>query len=142
MGKKLLAFIGINVLVIICGALFLWHSYNPEPFNDLGMTRLQAGKVVSNVEHESRSAGEIKIMAGFCAILLVGCTIGLFYRKVKKDKTEFASKNHAHVAGDPISKDEIQTTSLRDWTIALLILSGGLLLPVVIAVFFGFSHFW
>ncbi len=162
MAKKLFVFIGLNVLIIICGALFLWHSYNPEPFNDLGMRRLQPSKVVSGAEQGTRYTGGKKIMVGLCAFLLIGCTIWFFYRKMEKDsqpdkieidnplyknsltsgRTEFAPKNHSYIAEYSPKKEEVEATSLRDWVIALLILSGGCLLPVIIAVFFGFSHFW
>ena len=49
MGRKLSAFIGINLLLIIFGAVFFWFHYNPEPFNDIGMSTIQPSQAVTNV---------------------------------------------------------------------------------------------
>ena len=135
MGKNLLAYCCINVLVITCGVIFLWLHYNPEPFNDLGRTTLKPTKVVTILEHGPRYARGIKIIAGFSALLLVGCMFWVVYRKIKKG-------NHDRIDECLIKKEEMESTSLWEWAIALFICPGCLILPVFIAVFFGFSHFW
>ena len=135
MGKKLLAYCCINVVAIICAAFFLRVHYNPEPFNDLGMTRHQQTKVVSSLEHGPRYTSEINFIAGSSALLLLGWMFWFFYRKIKKENDDCIN--------ECLQKTEkIEPISLRGWAIALLICPGGIILPVFIAVFFGFSHFW
>ena len=131
MVKKELVFCCIIALLIIGGAFFLSHYYNPEPFNDMGRTVLKPDKVIAGVEHGSRYAREIKLIVVSCVFLLIGFISWVFFRKIKKD-------NQA----DLTANEEREPTSVRDWTIALLVISAGLFLPVLIAVFFGFSHFW
>jgi hypothetical protein len=162
MDKKLLAFICIIVIVIICGAFFLRQFYNPEPFNNLGMNTIEPDKVMNSSEGGSGYAREIKIIAGSCAFLLIACTLWIVFRKIKKNNqtdliatersvckmslaagsAEYARKNHNHIKACAMQKEEMAPTSFWDWTIALLVISAGLIIPVLIAVFFGFSHFW
>ncbi len=131
MERKLLTFCCIIMLVVICGAFFLNLYYDPTRFKDLAMTKIQPAKVVISVENGFRYTREINLIAGAFVFLLLGCMFWVFYRKIKKD-------NQA----DLISKKEMEPTSLRDWAIALLVISVGSILPVLIAVFFGFSDFW
>lgn len=131
MGKKQLTLFCIIMLVVICGAFFLRLYYDPARFKDLAMTKIQPAKVVIGVENGFRYTREIKLIAGACVFLLLGCMFWVFYRKIKKDNK-----------ADLILKKEIELTSLWDWAIALLVISGGLIFPVLIAVFFGFSDFW
>ena len=131
MGKKELSFCCIIALLIIGGAFFLRHYYNPEPFNDMGRTVLKPDKVIAGVDHGSRHERDIKLIAVSCVFLLIVVISWVFFRMIKKD-------NQA----DLTAIVEREPTSVRDWTIALLVISTGLILPVLIAVFFGFSHFW
>ena len=129
--KRLLAFCFIIILVIICGAFLLSHFYNPEPFNDMGQTMPQLGYGNDHVESRSRDTQRIKLLtiAGF--FLVAGSIFWIFFQKTKKGSQV-----------DGIARKEMTSTSLRDWTIALLVISVGLILPVLLAVLFGFSHFW
>jgi hypothetical protein len=97
----------------------------------MGQTVLKTDKVIADIEHESRYENEIKLIAGFCIFFVAGCMIWTYYQKIKKDNKV-----------DPMTKEEIRSTSVREWVVALLVVSGGLILPVLLAVFFGFSHFW
>ena len=131
MVKKELAFCCMIALLIIGGVFFLRHYYDPEPFNDMGRTVLKPDKAIASVEHGSRYIREIKLIVASCVFLLIGIISWVFFRKIKKGGQ-----------ADLTAKEEREPSSVRDWTIALLVISAGLILPVLIAVFFGFSHFW
>lgn len=135
MNRNLLVYIIINILVISYAGFFLTLYYNPEPFNDLAMTKIEPEKVITDVDDEPRYSREIKLIAGSCAFLLVGCMFWLFFRKFKKE-------NHHRFDEGSIKKEDMGLSSWKEWAIALLVCPGALILPVFIAVFYGFSHFW
>jgi hypothetical protein len=135
MNKNILAYIFINILVISYGCFFLTLYYNPEPFNDLAMTKIEPEKVMTGADNETRYSREIKLFAGSCAFLIVGCVFWLFYRKIKKE-------NHDRIGQGLTKKEHMELTSWKEWMIALIVCPGALIIPVLIAVFYGFSHFW
>ena len=55
---------------------------------------------------------------------------------------EYAGKNQVHIKACAMQEEEMAPTSFWEWAIALLVISAGLIIPIVLAVFFGFSHFW
>ncbi|MBT8350688.1 MAG: hypothetical protein KJO26_05570 [Deltaproteobacteria bacterium] len=135
MNRKLLAYIFINILVISYAGFFLMLYYNPEPFNDLAMTKIEPEKVITVADNEPRYTREQKLIAGSCAFLLVGCLFWLYYRKINKEY-------HDRIGKGLIKKEDMGLTSWKEWAIALLVCPGALIPPVLIAVFYGFSHFW
>ena len=131
MGKKNIVFCLIIVLAIFCGAFLLGQYYDPEPFNDMGRSMVEPGEVRASNEIRSQDAQRIKAVAIGGVILLAGSLFWFFHRK---------SKNQSPV--NERVEEEVASTSFGDWAIALLVISVGLILPVLLAVFFGFSHFW
>ena len=131
MGKKRMVFCFVIILVIICGAYLVSHYYNPEPFNEMGRTMLQYGPSNDSVESRSRNTQRIKLFTIAGIFLFAGSMFWIFFLKTKKG-------SHA----DGATKNAMTSTSLRDYTIALLVISVGLILPILLAVLFGFSHFW
>ena len=135
MNRNILAYIFINIFVICYAGFFLMLYYNPEPFNDLAMTKIEPEKVITDVDKEPGYSREIKLIAGSCVFLLVGCMFWLFYRKTKKE-------NHDLMGKGKIKKEDMGLTTWKEWAIALLVCPGALIPPVLIAVIYGFSHFW
>ncbi len=131
MEKKLMTFGFLVILVIICGAFLLSHYYNPEPFNEMGQTMLRFGPSNDSVESRSQDTQRIKLFTIAGIILFAGSMFWILLLKAKKGRP---------VEGSTLK--EMDSTSLRDWTIALLVISVGLIMPILLAVLFGFSHFW
>jgi hypothetical protein len=53
---------------------------------------------------------------------------------------DFVHKNHENMDETLIKKEEIKPTSLRDLVLALLIFPGGILLPLLIPIFFNYRQ--
>jgi hypothetical protein len=162
MDKKLMAFICVIVIAVICGAFFLRHFYNPASFNNLAMGTVEPDSAVVSAEGGSGYVLERNVIAGSCAFLLIACTLWFVFRGIKKNNqtdliaterspsklslaagsVEYAKRRHDPIDASALQQEEMVPTSFWEWAIALLVISAGLIIPVVIAVFFGFSHFW
>ena len=86
MNKKLLAYICIVTLVIFGLAVFLGLYFKSADLNLQGRRiPLQPPRVFNDVDHGPRYAPEVNLIAGICALLLVGYLFWVFYLKYKKE---------------------------------------------------------
>jgi hypothetical protein len=130
MAKKQLAFCGIILLAVICATILLKQFYSPEPYNDMGLNVIKSAK--DNERTRDRDVLARNLMVGASTLLLLGCMCLILYRK---------NKNGSQI--DLLaSKNNTVSASFRDSMVALLVILFGLLFPILLAVFFGFSHFW
>jgi hypothetical protein len=85
MDKKLLAYCCIVAVMIIGVVVFVSLFFNPQDYKFKGrLAPLQSTKVVTILDHGVQYAPEMRLIAGICALLLVGYLFWAFYRKVQK----------------------------------------------------------
>jgi hypothetical protein len=86
MDKKEWVYFSVVVLVVVLGMLF-FHLLSPQDKldNNLMFSRMPASSIVRDVDSEPRYAAEKDLVAGICALLLVGYLFLAIYRKFKKD---------------------------------------------------------
>lgn len=85
MNKKLLAYSCIVTVMIIGVIVFVSLFFNPQDYKFKGrIAPLQQTKAVTSLDHGVQYAPEMKLIAGICALLLVGYLFLAFYRKVQK----------------------------------------------------------
>ena len=86
MDKKEWVYLSVVVLVMLLG-MVIFHLLRPEDKlgSNLMFSRMPASQIVSDVDSEPRYASEIDLIAGICALLLVGYLFWVIYRKFKKD---------------------------------------------------------
>ena len=130
MAKKQLAFCGIILLVVICATILLKQLYSPDPYNDMGLNVIKPAE--DNERTRKKDVLSRNLMIGASTLLLLGCMCLVLYWK---------NKNGSHIDLS-VSKNNAESASFRDWMVGLLVISFGLIFPILIAVLFGFSHFW
>ena len=85
MEKKLLAYCCIVALLIIGVTIFVNLFFNLQDYQFRGpLVRLSPTKAVAGADHGHPYLSEIKLIAGICALLLVGYLFWTFYWKVQK----------------------------------------------------------
>lgn len=91
MDKKLLAFLYISAILIVCGTAFMSFYYNPDNFiypggpTLFGTTPFQPDKAFSKLGHMQQVAPVKNFIAGTCALFLVGYLFLFFCRRFKSD---------------------------------------------------------
>ena len=86
MAKKEWVYFSVVVLVMLLG-MVIFHLLSPQDKldNNLMFSRMPASSIVRDVDSEPRYAAEKDLVAGICALLLVGYLFLAIYRKFKKD---------------------------------------------------------
>ena len=85
MDKKLLAYCCIVAVMIIGVIVFVSLFFNLQDYKFKGrLAPLQSAKVVTSLDHGVQYAPEMRLIAGICALLLVGYLFWAFYKKVQK----------------------------------------------------------
>lgn len=86
MDKKLIAYCCIVVLLVIGVTVFVSLYFNLQDYRFNGrLAPLSPTKAVAIVDQGHQYATEMNLIAGICALLLVGYLFWAFYRKVQKD---------------------------------------------------------
>ena len=96
MDKKLLAYCCIVAVMIIGVIVFVSLFFNPQDYKFKGrLAPLQSAKVVTSLDHGVQYAPEMKLIAGICALLLVGYCFGPFIRRCRyRNMISHLLKNH------------------------------------------------
>ncbi|MGD9078123.1 MAG: hypothetical protein PVG96_02225 [Desulfobacterales bacterium] len=85
MDKKLLAYCCIVAVMIIGVIVFVSLFFNLQDYKFKGrLAPLQSAKVVTSLDHGVQYAPEMRLIAGICALLLVGHLFWAFLKKVQK----------------------------------------------------------
>jgi hypothetical protein len=85
MDKKLLAYCCIVAVMIIGVIVFVSLFFNLQDYKFKGrLAPLQSAKVVTSLDHGVQYPPEMRLIAGICALLLVGHLFWAFLKKVQK----------------------------------------------------------
>jgi hypothetical protein len=86
MDKKLIAYCCIVALLIIGATVFVSLYFNLQDYRFKGrLAPLSPTKAVAGVDRGPQYATEMNLIAGICALLLVGYLFWAFYKKVQKN---------------------------------------------------------
>ncbi len=128
MDKKILAFLCIATIIIISGIVIGLLYYNsdsfvfPEGSTYRGVTPVQPDKVISRVEHSPNNAFAEKLIAGICALFLVGYLFVFFYLMFKRDSKadSVALENFLHKISLESGRTEYELfiIAAKEWSIA------------------------
>ena len=125
MNKKLFIFIGV-IAIFIGASVFLSRDFNPNNFQYYGNWK---GQLSSNPYMKFfkakviyQTAPEIRLIAGICALLLIGKLFWYFIRKFKNDyqadesKLENSLNKISQATG--LTEYELFCKSAEDWTVS------------------------
>lgn len=89
MDKNEWVYFWVVVLVMLLG-MVVFHSLSPQDKfdNNYMFSRMPASEIVNDVDSGPRYASEMDLIAGICALLLVGQLFWVIYRKFKKDSQD------------------------------------------------------
>ena len=85
MDKRLSVSYYIVAFVMLGMAAFQFFNPDDRPRDTLGFSRMHATHIVNHGDSAPRYMPAINLIAGICALFLVGCLFGACYRKFKKD---------------------------------------------------------
>ncbi len=86
MDKKLIAYCCIVVLLVIGVTVFVSLYFNLQDYRFKGrLAPLSQTKAVASVDRGPQYATEMNLIAGICALFLVGYMFWGFYKKVQKN---------------------------------------------------------
>jgi hypothetical protein len=76
-----------GVVLVMLLSMFVFHFSSPEDEfgNTFMFSRMPTSQLINDVDSEPRYASEMKLIAGICALLLVGYLFGFVCRKFKED---------------------------------------------------------
>ena len=97
MDKREWIYFSVVVLVMLLG-MAIFHLLSPKDKfdNNLMFSRMPASQIVSDVVSEPRYSAGKDLVAGICALLLVGHLFSVIYRKFKKDsQAELIAKENS-----------------------------------------------
>jgi hypothetical protein len=95
MDKKLSFFYSIGALVVLGMAVFTIFSPEDKNPNAIAYSQMPASHIVNDVDSDPPYAPEKDLIAGICALLLVGYLFWICYRKFQKDiQNELAAKEN------------------------------------------------
>jgi len=85
MDKRISVLYSIVALVLLSMAVFIFFGPEDRLDNTLGLSQRPATDIVSDVDDNPRYAPGFHLIAGICALLLVGCLFWACYRKFQID---------------------------------------------------------
>ena len=86
MDKKLIAYCCIVAVIIIGVTIFVSLYFNLQDYRFRGrLAPLPPTKAVNSIDRGSQYATEMNLIAGICALLLVGYLFWAFYKKIQKN---------------------------------------------------------
>jgi len=85
MDKRISVLYSIAAMLLLSMAVFIFFSPEDRVDNILGLSQMHATDIVSNVDNVPRYAPGFNLIAGICALLLVGYLFWACYRKFQID---------------------------------------------------------
>jgi hypothetical protein len=85
MDKRISVLYSIVALVLLSMAVFIFFSPEDRLDSTLALSQRHASDIVSDVDDDPRYASEFHLIAGICALLLVGFLFWACYRKFQID---------------------------------------------------------
>jgi len=123
MDKKLLAYCCIVAVIIIGVTVFVSLYFNLQDYKFNGrLAPLSLTKVVASAHQGTQHAHEMQLIAGVCALLLVGYLFWTLYRKVQKNsqtdqiEREISLYNISLATGR--TEYELFCKSAEDWSVS------------------------
>jgi hypothetical protein len=125
MDKKLFVFICV-IAIFIGTAVFLSRDFNPKNFKYYGnwQEQLSSNPYVKFFKATNiyKSAPEIRLIAGICALLLVGKLFWYFIRKFKNDnradQIKLDNSLNKISQGTGLTEYELFCQAAEDWTVS------------------------
>ena len=123
MEKKLLAYCCIVLLLLIGVTVFVSLFFDLQEYQFRGpLVRLPPAKAVASADHGHQYLPEMKLIAGICALLLVGYLFWTFYRKVQKSSRDdqIARERSLYIISLATGRTEYELfcKSAEDWSVS------------------------